>query len=360
MEFYIVIGVITAFLAQKSIRFYDINRFFSYFLLSCFVLLPSIIEGCRDWDLGSDMQGYGSAYFYNAQSYDNIHLFLANLDSKEYAYQLLCYFCGKVGTINFYMFIAAVIKMIMLALTCIYFREKTIVWLFVFCYMMFFYWYGFSLMRQSLALSICMYSLTFFYERKYLGFILCILIAYLFHNSAVFMLFILIIRIMERFEKRAKYAIAGIILCYIFANTLFLLIASSGLFGESKMDLYIDSGVASAKSNILIMSYFFFLPFWGNVDDDDLVYYTQVTSAIGLMFLLLANLFEVAFRVSFYQMILLLIIVPEMIMEIPNSQRKTTLIIITIILFFVHIYISNQHGMADTVPYRSKIIELFL
>lgn len=360
MEFYIVIGVITAFLAQKSIRFYDINRFFSYFLLSCFVLLPSIIEGCRDWDLGSDMQGYGSAYFYNAQSYDNIHLFLANLDSKEYAYHILCYLCGKIGTINFYMFIAAVIKMIMLALTCIYFREKTIVWLFVFCYMMFFYWYGFSLMRQSLALSICMFSLTFFYERNYLGFILCVCVAYTFHNSAIFMCFILVIRYLEQYKNRTMYSIIGIILCYFFASILFVYIASSGLFGESKMDLYLDSGVASAKTNILIMLYYLLLPFFIKSDNKDLSYYVKVTAAMGLMFLFLANLFEVAFRVSFYQMILLLIIVPEMIREIPNSQRKTTLKIMTIFLFFIHIYISNQHGMADTVPYRSKIIELFL
>ncbi len=357
MFFYLFIGVLTAVLAQISVNNFDKNKLQFYITFACFILVPSIIEGCRDWNIGQDMYGYGSAYFYDALRYSNVFSFLNNIDTKEYAYHLLCYFCGKVGPINLYMFAAALIKMTMIGLTCLHFRKNTIVWLAVLGYMLIFYWYGFSLMRQSLALSICMYSVTYLFDRRYVGFLICIVVAYLFHNSSIFMLFLPAVMYMARMKHRILWTIGGVVVIYGLATVLFVFIATSGLFGESKMDLYMDSGVTSAKSNILIMVVYALLPFFCKIQNKTMVYYIRACSLIGLMFLMLSSLFEVAFRVSFYQMMPLLFLVPALLKQTTKQDRRTLGCLVLVMLYLLHIVVAAKHGMADTIPYKSIILD---
>lgn len=360
MSFYIIVGIITAVLAQLSVNLYDRNKVGFSICFLVFILFPSIIEGCRNPNIGSDMLGYGSAFFYNAAQYNNVYDLLADLDSKEYAYHIMCYICAKIGTINLYMFVAALIKMIMLALTCIYFRKKTIVWMAVLGYMLFFYWYGFSLMRQSLALCISMYSLTYLFEKKYVLFSVWLILAYFFHNSAVFMFYMIAVLYMAKFKHGLLYVSLGVGAVYLLASVLFVFIASSGLFGDSKMDLYLDSGVDSAKTNILLMMFFVLMPIGVKTKDRLLVYYIRACALLGLMFLSLSSLFEVAFRVSFYQMMPLLFFVPALIQKSKVKVMQVGIAAMFICLFLVHIIVSASHGMADTVPYRSIILDSLL
>ena len=360
MFFYLFVGILTSCIAYVSYENYDKNKLVFYLTFALLILFPSTIEGCRNWNIGTDMLGYGSIYFYDAQRFNTVRLFLENLETKEYAYHLLCYYCGKIGSINLYMFVAALIKMTMLALTCLKFRKVTIPWLVVLAYMLFFYWYGFSLMRQSLALSICMYSLTFLYDKKYVPFAICIIVGYLFHNSSIFMLYILLVLYAEKIKHGLFYVTIGVGIVYVLATSLFAIMATSGLFGEDKGDLYLNSGVASAKSNILIMVAFYFFPYLSKNTSRKLKYYIQSCALIGLMFLLLSSLFEVAFRVSFYQMIPLLLLIPSLIKDVKNVYRKRLCVLLFVSLFFLHIMIAASHGMADTIPYKSVILDSIL
>ena len=360
MFFYLIVGIIASLLSHIAINNYNRNKVLFYVTFPLFILIPSIIEGCRDWNLGSDMLGYGSLCFYDSLQYSDVGSFLSQLDSKEYGYHLLCYFCGKVGTINLYMFMAALIKMTMVALTCLHFRKITIPWMVVFGYMLFFYWYGFSLMRQSLALSICMYSLVYLNDKKYLLFSLFVILGYFFHSSSIFMLILPFVILMAKMKHRLFIVILGVGFVYVSASTLFMSAATSVFFGESKVDLYLDSGVASAKTNIVIMIAFYLASYFNKNRDNDLRYYIQALSLIGIMFLSLSSLFEVAFRVSFYQMIPLLILIPSLLKNIKDKTRQLIGISIFICLFLLHIIIAANHGMADTVPYRSIILNNLL
>lgn len=360
MLFYLFVGIFTSLLAHIAISNYDRNKILFYVSFPLLILFPSIIEGCRDWNLGSDMLGYGSIYFYDSLHYNNVGTFLSNLDTKEYGYHLLCYFCGKVGSINLYMFMAALIKMTMLALTCLHFRKITIPWMVVLGYMLFFYWYGFSLMRQSLAMSICMYSLVFLYEKQYIKYLLFVFIGYSFHNSSIFILFLPFVILVSKMKHRLLIVTFGVGTVYVLASTFFMFIATSGLFGEEKADLYLDSGVASAKTNIVILIAFYLAPYLHKNIDSNIKYYVQACSLIALMFLFLSGLFEVAFRVSFYQMVPLLFLIPALLKLIKDKSIQLIGIIIYVCLFFLHIVIAANHGMADTIPYRSIILENLL
>ena len=174
------------------------------------------------------------------------------------------------------------------------------------------------------------------------------------------MLFLPFVIFTAKIKHRLLIVTLGVGAIYILASTLFMFIATSGLFGESKADLYLDSGVTGAKTNIVIMIAFYLVPYLCKNVDKNLKYYVQACSLIGLMFLSLSNLFEVAFRVSFYQMITLLILVPSLLKLIKDKSMQLIGITIYVCLFLLHIVIAANHGMADTTPYSSIILDNLL
>ena len=96
MLFYLFVGIFTSLLAHIAISNYDRNKILFYVFFPLLILFPSIIEGCRDWNLGSDMLGYGSISFYDSLHYNNIGTFLSNLDTKEYGYICCAIFVEKL------------------------------------------------------------------------------------------------------------------------------------------------------------------------------------------------------------------------------------------------------------------------
>lgn len=357
MSFYLIVAIITSFLSYLTFKFYDTNRSIAYILLTLLILFPSSIEGLRNMNIGGDMLGYGQAYFFNAASYDSVFRFVKDLDTKEYGYHLLNYFCSRIGGINVMMFAAALIKMTMVALTCVRFRKQTIPWLVVFTYMLFFYWYGFSLMRQSIALSICLFSLTYLNEKRYIPFTICGIIAYFFHSSGIFCFAIPVVLYLSRTRKRLFLSILGAIVVYGAASTIFVLIATSGLFNDQMLDRYTDSGVTSSKTNIVIMIVYFLSTFFFKTKNKELKFMIQSCSLFGFIILMLSNLFEVAFRVSFYFMMPLLIFVPALIKEEKNDIKKFVGEFGLVLLFLMHYFINATHGLADTIPYKSVIFD---
>ncbi len=184
MIFYLSVALITTllfYLANLSVK----NKYLFAVLFLLFVLFPSLVGGLRDETVGRDLQTYGIEWFYKAVYSRSFPLYIESVSNPEYGYLLLNYVCGSItSNINFFFFITELLKMVLLGMTAIHFRKKIIAPLLVFSYMLYFYWLGLSMMRQSIALCICLYSMTYFFDAKYWQFLLLCLIAYLFHNSA--------------------------------------------------------------------------------------------------------------------------------------------------------------------------------
>lgn len=354
MLFYLLLGFIVAWLFYAADKCSS-NNAVKWSFLSISFLLTTIIEGCRNVNIGTDMYGYGLSYFSEAKRFSNLVSYLKNQDN-EYAYFLLNYICSRLGSINLFMFIAACIKSILVGLTAWHFRHKMNTFLFIFCYMMFFYWYNFSLMRQGIALCVALYSLRWFYDENYIGFGICTVIAYLFHSSGFFILFIPLMECMSRSKYATLLVCIGCVVVYYSAVQLFMFVVSSGLFLEGRYDHYEDSGVDTAKSNILIFVIYLILTFIFRTDNKRLKYYIRTSSFLGLIFLFLSSLFEVAFRISFYQMLLLFIVIPMYIYEIKSSFKRQFVTFCIALLYIVHIYVNSNHGLADTIPYKSVIL----
>jgi hypothetical protein len=94
-------------------------------------------------------------------------------------------------------------------------------WLSIFLFISTIFYHSFFLMRQSLAVAICLYSIPYIIDRKYVKFLLIIFIAYLLHNTAIiFALLYFIYPKQIRIGDIVKYGVSGLVFYYLFDYTI--------------------------------------------------------------------------------------------------------------------------------------------
>ena len=328
------------------------------------ILIPTLFEGLRDEFVGEDMLGYGGEWFYSMDENEGVMTILESAQTPEYAYHLLIYVCKKISQdINLFMTVCALIKMSAVTLFAYRMREHFSSLLFFFSYYCFFYVTGFSMMRQGIAVAICIYSIYYFVNKDFKRFLPTVAIAYFFHNSAILMLLILPIYYMRNLKYRYYIILGSIVFVYLSVEILFELVLMTPLFKSGMADLYIDSGVPLAKTNILISLvflgygvYYHYFEEEEPEDDgaDDKTFLLLITSAMTLMFLMLSSYIEVAFRMSYYMFIVSMVIIVFYIYEAERYRLSKFFGFISLNL--LHFSICCSHGLVGALNYTSSIL----
>ena len=328
------------------------------------ILVPTLFEGLRDEFVGDDMLGYGSEWFYSMNEDEGLMTILESAQTPEYAYHLLIYICKKISQdINVFMTACALIKMTAVTLFAYRMREQLSSMLFLFSYYCFFYVTSFSMMRQGLAVAICIYSLYYLSNRDYLRFLPIVIIAYFFHNSAILMLLLLPIYYMRNLKYKYYIIFGSIVFVFFSIEILFELVLMTPLFKSGMADLYINSGVPSAKTNILIalifMGYGIYYHYFEEEEleedeSDERPYLLMISSAMTLLFLMLSSYIEVAFRMSYYMFIVSVAIVAMFIYN--SEQYRLERFAGFTALFLLHFYIDCTHGASGALDYSSSIL----
>ncbi len=326
------------------------------------VLLPALFEGLRDEFVGEDMLGYGGDWFYFMNHHAGVLSMLQDAQTPEYGYHLLIYICKNLSPdIHLYMTVCALIKITAVSLFAYKMRYQLSSVLFLFCYYCFFYVTSFSMMRQGIAVAICIYSLYYFYNKDVIRFLITVLIAYFFHNSAILMLLLLPIYYLRNLKYKYYIILGGIALVYLSVEFLFELVLMTPLFKSEMADLYIDSGVPTAKTNILIsvvfLLYAVYCYFFEDEEDNEETYLLLITTSVTLLFLFLSSYIEVAFRMSYYMFIMSLVIVSRYICS--SEYYRMIKSVFLGLLFLLHFYISCTHGLVGALDYTSRIMGIY-
>lgn len=327
------------------------------------ILIPALFEGLRDDVVGEDMLAYGGDWFFFMDENEEPMSMLEFAQTPEYAYHLLIYVCKKISQdIHLFMTACALIKMSAVTLFAYRMREQLSSMLFLFCYYCFFYVLSFSMMRQGLAVAICIYSLYYFANNDFKRFLPVVIIAYFFHNSAILMLLLLPIYYLRNLRYKYFIIIGCIVLVYFSVEFLFELVLMTPLFKSGMADLYVDSGVATAKTNLLIsivfLCYGVYQYYFEDDENHENTYMLIITSAATLLFLMLASYIEVAFRMSYYMFIVSVAVV---VMFIKNSEQyRLERCAGLIALLLLHFYISCSHGLAGALDYSSDILGIYI
>lgn len=350
--FLIIVFVFIYYIAEKS------GKLFFVFIA---MIPPILIEGLRDEFIGRDMNVYGSAWFYNMNTKVSIREMIKECSTPEYGYHMLIYFCKCISKdIHLYMSVCALIKTLMVYLTAWRMRYYLNSIVFILAYYLFFYVIGFSLMRQSIALAICALSITYLLNNNLIKYLLLVLIAYFFHNSAIFMLLLLPFIYIGNFRFRYLVMIISALIIYTSISSLFSLLTGSYLFKEGIVERYMNSGVKTQKTMIIISIAFFVYGLYLMImkNKSKLLYIFVTSSVFSLVFVLLANYIEVAFRVAFYLVIISMIVALCFIQR--DYQYKFQLQVTYVFLFFLHFYVAGTHGFSDALNYSSKILGIIL
>lgn len=356
MEFYLIFVLVSVLFFHIAVK--TENRL----LLVFSMLLPILLEGLRYKYVGTDMSVYGDVFFRDSRFYKGFFDIIKKAPTQEYLYYLLNYICIKITpNINFFLTVCAAIKVFLVYSTAYRQRNEISPTFFIATYFLFFYFSGFSMMRQSLAIALSIYSLNYYFSDRKLPFLLTNVCAYFFHNSAVLMILLILLYYMRNMKYRLPVNIVMAMLLLLAIRSIMVLFLGGGLFSAEKVEHYMDSGVNTAKTNILLtvscLLYALYLKLKDFDIDDFLLYVYIACGFYTLSFLFLAGFVEIAFRLSYYPFIASLLILSYLLRK-TSKEDKNIILFYSLFggLFLLHFIVLCSHGLSGTIPYSSKII----
>lgn len=159
-----------------------------YFYFFTFILV--CICGLRSVKIGLDTPQY-YFLFNGASKFSNLFDFISaeKLDPlhPEWGYVVYEWVISLVGNYYFFLFITAVLTIV--PVMWIIFKYSQIPWLSIVLFILFGYFsFYMTGLRQALALSFCMFAFHYSHENKLLKYLICIVLAFLFHQTAIIFL----------------------------------------------------------------------------------------------------------------------------------------------------------------------------
>lgn len=165
------------------------------------VLMLSLYAGVRHYSVGSDTKSYVSNFLYDIPSilvFDN---------GRELGYQLFEYYILSLNNNYFWLLFLSALLVVICYLS--FFKKYSEEYLLsVFIFITFnLYTFFFNGLRQGIAMAISAWSLPYIIERKFIKFLFIVIIASLFHQSAlILILFYMILNLRFKLE----YKIIGV------------------------------------------------------------------------------------------------------------------------------------------------------
>lgn len=210
-----------------------------------FVSLLLTVIACIRFDVGWDYQTY-----YRAVD----EIFLPTLTHFEPLSLLLC--MPSLMTGNPFLFF--IISGLIIYPLAFYAFKKNSVFpaLSLVIYVGLFYLISCSIVRQAIAVSICLYAYRYVVRRSFSKYLLCIAIAVLFHYSSAVAL--IIYPVYHWFK--IWHVVLGLIAAVILRNVLFAVLAAYGLYDDYLSNLNdIEGGAMTRYFYMLIFISFFFI-----------------------------------------------------------------------------------------------------
>ena len=357
---YLIVFFLSALMFYLSSRYEGIWRYVFLFIA---VLIPSILAGCRDLTVGRDFDNYIN-YVWNqvSESDDILDMLLVKvLGDIEMAYILFNYVVSLfTDDIHWFLFVYQLVIMLIMAKVFLMTRESGNAHHFIMFYFLYYYCECLSMMRQSLAIVLALLAVAYLLEKKIGAYYLVGIMAFFFHNSAVFVLivhplFILIKKYGEyRLLNTVLICIAALLLAVVFKSVVNYLV-DSGLI-MSKYGAYtIQEDMHAHKIDILFLGVICL--YMIQMADEYYCEYTLLLFYLLLIALLLTffgEITEIANRIAYYFVLPALMLIPFLRNV---SEKHDNLFMLTYVMIFIYfVYLAVFTGIADTIPYQSSIL----
>ena len=399
MIVYIIIFALSLLGVKVADIWYDDRpRFWVGSILA--VLPPILIAGLRDSTVGSDTDLYIIPIFNNISSNgQNLAEFLDSYPDMEFGYLLLNYVVAQVTDLQFVLQACIHILIIIpLYVTAMKWRDYLSPVLFMFIFYMIFFQESLSIVRQSIALSFSMLGLTLFLEPKFLAsrwwqaaipslqiateektamylskYICsgaCLIIAFLFHQTAVIALsFPIIFFVFDRFSLKQTYVlyiVVALLMVVFFLNfdSLFIWLIENGYI-DLKFLKYTSAddtftpvlGAANFVVKIVTVVYLVYIIII--YEADTFLKFFLVVAVLDMLFSLCALIVQPLDRISLYFRLVSCISLPYLIYNYPmlftdddTPYTRPVEGIVCVLLFVYWFYVYMLGNYDDTADYQ--------
>lgn len=186
--------------------------------------------------------------------------------------------------------------------------------------------------RQTAAISVCLFSWQFLKKNKLIPFFLTVAVAYLFHNSAL--LFALVYFL--RFLKVRWYYLVAVVGFFFLGNVIKIsqLIALSAFFFEDRFGTYGNTYESElSKSGFFMQLILYIICFLQKdrlIKKDENTNFLFGITLVGLVFMSLTGMIAEMWRMAMYFSIFFILLLPKAISCYPLKVRKVLYMIFTL------------------------------
>ncbi len=349
-----VISFILAFIGNKQIK--GSLRFF-FFALS--ILIPSLLAGFRDETVGYDILIYAVPCFNTLLDITNIKDLFSFMATSglEPMYVIFNFIITRFTDDIFWsFFLQQIIVLSLVMITCNRLKNIINVPIIYLSYLLFYFCNSMTSNRQVFAVAIVFFSFYYIIRNDLKKFIICIAVATLFHNSAIFTILIFYI---YRYAVNIKgkidfiklsYIIVIGFLFYVFFPVIINFLITNGLI-NSKYERYMNAEYNFHKIDILIMLLMYLITFFNK----KLPAYNNVLKLfiITAIFINLCGQYnDVATRMAIYFNLFIFINISRLASNSYNG--KAIMEYLLILLFVQYLYLAYTTGFSEAIPYTSK------
>lgn len=336
------------------------------------VIPPILIAGLRDSTVGFDVELYVLLVFNDIVSNGHNLIDFINLYSDlEIGYLFLNYVIAQVTDLSFVLLLCIHILIIIpLYVTAMKLRMYFPPVLFMFIFYMIFFQETLSIVRQSIALSLSIFAITLFWEKKYVYYVVCMFIAFLFHQTAVIALsFPMIYYFIDRFSiKQNSIVLIGVILVvalfFLNIDNILIWMIESG-YVDMKFLKYTSAddtftpvlGAANFVVKIVTIAYFIYVMVL--YKPDTILKFFLVVAVLDMLFSLCALIVQPLDRISLYYRLMTCISIPYIIYhypiiysddETPYARPIEGLFCVLLFVFWFYVYMLGNYD--DTADYQ--------
>ena len=331
------------------------------------LLLPCLMAGLRSVNVGTDTGLYINTLYRSAFSFVNFKSFLEFSELRYYSKDILYLFTTFIFAKNnlsfqllLFLYEVLIIIPIYISLRINSKTSDNVVYGMLLFYLTF-YNLSLNMVRQSIAISFIILSFSLMRNKKNLLSVVSFIIAFMFHDSAVFSIIIFIIYklLNSNIRNGIKYFISVLLIgvflfTLVFYKEVLLFVGTRGIY--SKALLYLskyssfDVNYFGTLLNIyLVFEFFIHQKRLDKLNENNIFVITL--SVINLIIMFMGTFISHAQRIGYYSFFLLLITYLPYINDKQKGKLKIhnyLLIVLFIVYWFVVIYINNSN---ETLPY---------
>lgn len=254
---YIVCFSMTIFLSyldEIAIRKKSLTHYMFAFLVT---IIPAILAGCRDNNIGTDVMVYAYYCFQEASRYGSDVLSVDFNPAVEIGFYFFAWVSSMLfDTVNGLLFFVS--WFINIFVYCTFYRSRRYcsICLGELVFLLLFYNEAYNAMRQYMAMSVILFGMTYLLEHRYFHAIFWAIFAYMFHHSSVIgwvimallafcnnsrcdNLYGIVKKNTELQWKKIFFVLVLMVLCGAFFEYIASLLLSLGVFGGDKYFSYI-------------------------------------------------------------------------------------------------------------------------